>query len=90
MIKVGLIGCGRIADAHTEQIERIPGADIIAVCDQEELMAKQLHERFNIKNYFSNAHEFIETARPDVVHITTPPQSHFELGKMCLEAGCHV
>jgi predicted dehydrogenase len=28
--------------------------------------------------------------KPDVVHITTPPQSHFSLARQCLEAGCHV
>jgi predicted dehydrogenase len=32
----------------------------------------------------------LEVARPDVVHITTPPQSHFEIGKICLDAGCHL
>ena len=26
----------------------------------------------------------------DAVHITTPAQSHFPLGRLCLEAGCHV
>ncbi len=26
----------------------------------------------------------------EVVHITTPPQSHFELSKLCLESGCNV
>src|SRR5215813_9549015 len=90
MIKVGIIGCGKIADAHAEQIQRIVGAEIVGACDKEELMARQLYERFDIKNYYSNVSEFLETARPDVVHITTPPQSHFELGKFCLEAGCHV
>jgi predicted dehydrogenase len=90
MIKVGIIGCGKIADAHVEQIQRIAGAKIVGVCDKEELMARQLYERFDIRNYYSDISEFLETARPDVVHITTPPQSHFELGKLCLEAGCHV
>src|SRR5207248_8395649 len=27
---------------------------------------------------------------PDVVHITTPPQSHYSLAKQCLESGSHV
>lgn len=90
MMKVGIIGCGKIADAHAEQIKRIDGAEIVAVCDKEELMAKQLYERFNVKNYFSNVNQLLETDRPDVVHITTPPQSHYELGRVCLEAGCHV
>ena len=28
--------------------------------------------------------------KPDVVHITTPPQSHYDLARKCLERGCHV
>jgi predicted dehydrogenase len=90
MLKIGIIGCGRIADAHAEQIQRIAGCEIVGVCDQEELMAKQLYERFSVKNYFSNTDQLLETARPDIVHITTSAQSHFELATTCLDAGCHV
>jgi predicted dehydrogenase len=90
MLKIGIIGCGRIADAHAEQIQRIAGCEIVGVCDQEELMAKQLYERFAVQNYFSNTEQLLETARPDIVHITTSPQSHFGIATTCLEAGCHV
>ena len=27
---------------------------------------------------------------PDVVHITTPPESHLPIAKLCLNLGCHV
>jgi predicted dehydrogenase len=90
MIRVGIIGCGKIADAHAEQIQRITGSQIVGVCDKEKLMAKQLYERFPIKQYFDNVKDLLEISHPDVVHITTPPQGHFDLGKTCLEAGCHV
>jgi len=90
VIKVGIIGCGKIADAHAEQIQRIDGAQIVGVCDKEILMAKQLYERFDIKSYYDDLGQLLEVARPDVVHITTPPQSHFDLGMLCLEAGCHI
>jgi len=53
-------------------------------------MAQQLYERFPIKAHFSDVAEMLSAARPDVVHITTPPQSHFELAKLCLERNCHV
>jgi predicted dehydrogenase len=53
-------------------------------------MARQLAERFNIDRHFKNVQEMLEATRPEIVHITTPPQSHFEIGKMCLDAGCHV
>jgi len=90
MIKVGIIGCGKVADQHAIQIQRIPGAEIVGVCDTEPLMAQQMCERFKIGKYFTDVKEMLETVKLDVVHITTPPQSHFELGKTCLEAGCNV
>lgn len=90
MTRVAIIGCGRIADTHAEQLKRIAGCEIVGVCDREELMAKQLYERFRVGSYFADVNDLLEIARPDVVHITTPPQSHFELGRRCLESGCHV
>ena len=90
MIRVGIIGCGRIADAHAVEIKKIRDCEIVGVCDKESLMAKQLAERFRAQRYFSELHEFLDVSRPNVVHITTPPQSHFDLGKLCLEAGCNV
>ena len=41
-------------------------------------------------SYFSDLAELLSEAKPDVVHITTPPESHFEIAKFCLEHGCHV
>jgi predicted dehydrogenase len=90
MLKVGIVGCGKIADSHAAQIGRIPGCEIVGVCDREPLMARQLYERFPIKNHFDDLDDLLEKSRPDVVHITTSPQSHFEIAKVCLERGCHV
>lgn len=90
MLKAGIIGCGKIADSHASQIIRIPGLEIAGVCDQEPLMARQLAQRFPIKASYSDLSQFLEEARPDVVHITTPPASHYEIAHLCIERGCHV
>lgn len=90
MLKIALVGCGKIADQHVQAIRRIPDCAIVAVCDREQLMAKQLAERFAIDMCFSNLQELLETTAPDVVHITTPPQSHYTLAKECLLAGSNV
>ena len=90
MLDVAIVGCGKIADDHAEQIQRIKGCRIVGVCDREPLMARQLYQRFPIKQYFDNLDDLLSSARPDVVHITTPPQSHFSITQACLEAGCHV
>ena len=90
MLKVAIVGCGKIADVHASLIKGIKGCEIVGVCDREPLMARQLYERFPVKRYFSDVGALLSDARPDIVHITTPPQSHFEIAKQCLESGCHV
>jgi len=90
MLKVAIVGCGKIADAHAGLIQRIKDCELAGVCDREPLMAKQLYERFPVKRYFADLTELVSEARPDVVHITTPPESHFDLARFCLEQGCHI
>ena len=89
-IKVGLVGCGQIADAHLRQIRRLPMARTVAVCDLEPLLARQAAERFEVPLQFTNVTQMLDEARPDVVHLTTPAQSHAPLTIQLLEAGMHV
>ena len=90
MLKVAIVGSGKIADDHASQIKRIEGCEMVGVCDSEPLMARQFYERFPVKRYFNDLQELLNTMQPDVVHVCTPPQSHFATTRLCLEAGCHV
>lgn len=90
MLRVAIVGCGKIADSHASQIGRIEGCEIVGACDKEPLMARQLCDRYPIKQHFGDLTQLLEESRPDVVHITTPPQTHFEIARRCLEWGCHV
>jgi predicted dehydrogenase len=89
-LRVAIVGCGKIADAHAEQIRHTPGCRLVAVCDREPLMARQLAERFGVDHTFTEIEQVLADMRPDVVHITTPPQSHHAIARRCLEAGSHV
>jgi predicted dehydrogenase len=90
MLKVGIVGCGKIADSHAAQILRISDCEIVGACDREPLMAQQLSERFPVKRCFSDLAELVSEAQPDVIHITTPPESHFNIAHFCLEHNCNV
>ena len=90
MLKVAIVGCGKIAYAHASQIQRIKGCEIVGVCSRDPLKAQQFCERFPIKRYFADLTELVSEARPAVVHITTPPESHFDIARFCLEQGCHI
>jgi predicted dehydrogenase len=89
-IKVGIIGCGKMADSHARCVKNISGAELSAVCDLEILMARDMSERFKVGRHFTSAEEMIRGVSLDVVHITTPPQNHYSLARMCLQSGCNV
>ncbi len=90
-LKVAIVGCGKIADGHVEEIGKMPDlARVVAVCDLEPLMAEQLAMRYAVPRHYSDLGELLEKERPDVVHVTTPPQSHLEITRLAVDAGCHV
>ena len=90
MLRIGIVGCGKIADAHAAQIQRIRDCRMVGVCDPEPIMAEQLAERYGIDARYTELHAFLDAARPEVVHITTPPQSHLSIGLKCLEYGANI
>src|SRR5207253_9057759 len=76
VLKVDIVGCGKIADSHASQIHGVKGCQIVGVCDRERLMAKQLYERFPVEQYFSDLTTLLSEAKPHVVHVITPTESH--------------
>jgi predicted dehydrogenase len=90
-LRIAIVGCGKIADSHVEEIRRFSGrAELVAVSDLEPLLAEQLAVRYDIPAWLTDTTEMMERHRPDVVHITTPPGSHLELAKLCIQGGAHV
>lgn len=90
-LRVAIVGCGKIADGHVEEIQKMPElAKVVAACDLEPLMAEQLAMRYGIPHHSASFDEVLAEHRPDVVHIATPPGPHLALTKRALEAGCHV
>ncbi len=89
-LKIAIVGCGKIADAHVEEIRKIPSVQLCAVCDLEPLMAEQLAVRSAVPRWYSDVARLLEAEKPDVLHITTPPQSHLALTRQAVAAGCHV
>lgn len=89
-LRIGLVGCGQIADAHLQQIDRIPSVEMVAVCDLEPLLARQAAERFRVPAQYTSIDEMVRYSCPDVVHITTPVHTHAPIAMQLLESGVHV
>ena len=88
-MKVALVGCGKIADGHVEQVRAI-GSEMLAVCDREPLMAEQLAIRMNIPAHYDDLATMLAAEKPQMLHIATPPDSHVALARIGLAHGCHL
>ncbi|HWP93508.1 MAG TPA: NAD-dependent epimerase/dehydratase family protein [Thermodesulfobacteriota bacterium] len=90
-MRVGIIGCGQIANIHIPVIKKYPNVEIVGLADVNVEVLENTASKFHISDRFTNPPDLIEKKkRPEVVHILTPPQYHYELAKMALEGGCHV
>jgi len=89
-LRVAIVGAGQIADAHIVEIGRIKTAEIVGLCDLHESPLRALQDKYAIPHVGTDLNKLLNQTQPDVVHITTPPASHFAIAKQCLEAGAHV
>ncbi len=86
-IKVGLIGCGRIAQRHAGHIARL--GELTAVCDVNIDKARKLGEEYEIP-FFSEVDTFLTFKDMDVVSVCSPNGLHAEHTIKALTAGFHV
>ncbi len=89
-LKVAIVGCGQIADAHLQAARRSGLARVVAVCDKSPDLARQAAVRFAVPQWDSDFARMLDRTQPDVVHITTPPAAHYRLFHMAIDAGSHV
>ena len=67
-LKVAIVGCGKIADGHIEEIQHLQDrARLVATCDREGLMAEQAAARYGIPAHYDRFDALLDHERPDVV-----------------------
>lgn len=86
-VRIGIIGCGRVAHRFPAEAEIVSGVDVVAAYDLDNHAAKSLSELQNIKAY-NNLYEFYENV--DAVYIATPHLTHYDYIIQGLKAGKHV
>jgi len=90
MLRAAVVGTGRVARQHLLALADAPGVDLVAVCDLSRAAAEAAAERHGAGAWFTDHRTMLEAARPDVVHVTSPPQSHLAVVLDALDAGAHV
>lgn len=89
-LKAAVIGCGTIAYEHLPYLSTSPLVDLVAVCDRSRVSAEFVRQRFKAKQAYTDHAAMLAEAKPDVVHVLTPPHTHVAIARDCLDGGAHV
>ncbi len=79
MLRVALVGCGRIAKRHSDLLgnKQINGAKLVAVCDTNSSRLKVISDKYNVPAYV-DMNDMMHSEKIDVVVVLTPSGLHAE------------
>lgn len=89
-IRTAIVGCGRISDVHIETLLGLPHVDIVAVCDLDEKLAREVATRHNIPGIYTDMERMMSEVRPNVVHLLTPPRTYRALAAIAARHHAHM
>ncbi len=92
MIRVGIIGTGRIGQVHMRSIATgVPDAKVVAVADPYVSdAAKALAQSFGIENIYTDYKKIIDDPAIDAVLICCPTPQHAPISLEAIAAGKHI
>lgn len=89
MIKVVIIGLGKMGMSHCSILGAHPDVEVVAMCDTDSLLQSAFKKLTSIKCY-TDYKKMIEEENPDAVYVVTPTKLHYEMVMFALDHGCHV
>lgn len=90
MKKIAIIGAGEISKRHLDAYRAAPDAQVVAICDLNEALAKARAAEFGISQVYTDYHEMLKDPAIDAVSVATPTFTHSAIVKDVLYAGKHV
>lgn len=87
-VKVGIMGCGRVANRFPSEASVVSGIDLSAAFDIDFSKACEFVSKHNLQSCNRDIDSFYNLV--DAVYIATPHLSHYQLIKESLERGKHV
>jgi predicted dehydrogenase len=90
-IRAAIIGTGGIANNHLKALQALSDSvEVVAAVDLDSAKLKAFTDQYKIPHAYSSSEAMLAEQKPDLVHICTPPGSHFRLSIQCLRAGAWV
>jgi UDP-N-acetylglucosamine 3-dehydrogenase len=96
--KAVMIGCGKpggtegatgsgMSHAHVRGYQALPGVTVVGCADLVEERAKDFAKLHNISDFYTDFEKMIKKEKPDIVSISTWPDSHRKIAERCADLG---
>jgi predicted dehydrogenase len=89
MLKVALIGAGKMGISHLSILGAHPDVNIVGVCDTSKVVSEVL-TKYSGFECFSDYTKMVDKTKPDAVIVAVPTKFHFKMVKDLLERDIHV
>ncbi len=88
IVRMGIIGTGRIAKRFVPEAKYVSGVNVESVYNPHGEHAKEFAEKFELNQWYDDLDAFLD--RLDAVYIASPHETHFQYIKAALEKKKHV
>jgi predicted dehydrogenase len=90
-LDVIVVGAGRAGkDFHVDAFNAQPDTRVVAICDPDEDQLRKAATQKKVGATYSSLDQALESHKPDIVSICSPPKYHLEQACRAMEAGAHV
>ncbi len=90
VLKVGIMGTGRIASVLAETMVQMPEVCLYGAASRSLEKAEDFAARFSIKKAYGSYEELAADSEIQLIYIATPHSEHSRNARLCLEHGKHV
>ncbi len=77
--RVAVVGAGFFSQFHLEGWAEMSDAELVGLCDADAIKAEALAQRFGVPRTFTSVPQMLDSVRPDLVDVVTPPASHAQV-----------
>ena len=85
MVRIGIIGTGRMANGQAELFQKIKGVKLVACCDVDPSRAAAFAAKFKIPASYGNCEEMLDTEKLDGISNVTPDAQHAQVALAVLK-----
>lgn len=89
MLRIGIIGFGRMGLTHFSILNSHPDVQIVGVCDSSSFVVGNIRRYLGVEG-FDDYRKMLDVQKPNAVVVATPTAGHADAVSSALERGIHV